>query len=167
LFRQRTYSGCPRHPFVTKMGFITIVVAALAALSIAKPIPDPIQVIRQSGPAAGQVYCDPFFFCPFLGGIVEIYISTSSISIDQKLKLLTNTSICSPLRWRRFAELKFVQVITKCNAPGQLALAYDDGPSQYTQELVTILNAGGAKGTFFVTGQLYVHTPVSPPTGLY
>lgn len=47
------------------------------------------------------------------------------------------------------------KVITKCNAPGQLALAYDDGPYQYTQKLVDTLNAGGAKGTFFVTGTLY------------
>ena len=47
------------------------------------------------------------------------------------------------------------QVITKCSSPGQLALAYDDGPYQYTQKLVDTLTAGGAKGTFFVTGTLY------------
>ncbi|KAF2680422.1 carbohydrate esterase family 4 protein [Lentithecium fluviatile CBS 122367] len=47
------------------------------------------------------------------------------------------------------------QVITKCSAPGQLALAYDDGPYQYTQKLSDILKNGGAKGTFFVTGTLY------------
>ncbi|KAF1834792.1 chitin deacetylase-like protein [Decorospora gaudefroyi] len=82
------------------MGFKTIFVATLAAVALAKPIPDPLHVIRQSGPVAGQV-------------------------------------------------------ITRCNAPGQLALAYDDGPYQYTQQLVDILTAGGAKGTFFVTGTLY------------
>jgi hypothetical protein len=31
------------------------VIAALAAVAVAKPIPDPLHVIRQSGPAAGQV----------------------------------------------------------------------------------------------------------------
>ena len=36
-----------------------------------------------------------------------------------------------------------------------LALAYDDGPYQYTQKLVDTLTAGGARGTFFVTGTLY------------
>ncbi|KAH7070779.1 chitin deacetylase-like protein [Paraphoma chrysanthemicola] len=82
------------------MGIKTLVVAALAAVAMAKPIPDPLLVMRQSGPAAGQV-------------------------------------------------------ITKCAAPGQLALAYDDGPYQYTQKLVDTLTAGGAKGTFFVTGTLY------------
>lgn len=47
------------------------------------------------------------------------------------------------------------QVITKCTSPGMLALAYDDGPYQYTQKLADILSQGGAKGTFFVTGTLY------------
>ncbi len=46
-------------------------------------------------------------------------------------------------------------VITKCAKPGVLALAFDDGPYQYTQKLVDTLNAAGAKGTFFFTGTLY------------
>jgi peptidoglycan/xylan/chitin deacetylase (PgdA/CDA1 family) len=46
-------------------------------------------------------------------------------------------------------------VITKCANPGMLALAYDDGPAQYTSQLVDILNQGGAKATFFWTGTLY------------
>jgi peptidoglycan/xylan/chitin deacetylase (PgdA/CDA1 family) len=46
-------------------------------------------------------------------------------------------------------------VITKCAKPGVLALAYDDGPYQYTSQLVDILDKGGAKGTFFWTGTLY------------
>ncbi|KAM7210698.1 deacetylase-like protein [Rhypophila decipiens] len=46
-------------------------------------------------------------------------------------------------------------VISKCTNPGMLALAYDDGPYQYTSQLVDILDKGGAKGTFFWTGTLY------------
>lgn len=46
-------------------------------------------------------------------------------------------------------------VIQKCSKPGVLALAYDDGPYQYTSQLVDILNNGGAKATFFMTGTLY------------
>jgi len=82
------------------MGIRSFVVATLAAVAVAKPIPDPLHMMRQSGPAAGQVF-------------------------------------------------------TKCVAPGQIALAYDDGPYQYTQQLADTLSAGGAKGTFFVTGTLY------------
>ncbi|PKS10889.1 hypothetical protein jhhlp_002647 [Lomentospora prolificans] len=46
-------------------------------------------------------------------------------------------------------------VITKCAKPGVIALAYDDGPYQYTSELIDILDEGGAKATFFWTGTLY------------
>ncbi len=46
-------------------------------------------------------------------------------------------------------------VIQKCNTPGVLALAYDDGPYQYTSQLVDILDKAGAKATFFWTGTLY------------
>lgn len=46
-------------------------------------------------------------------------------------------------------------VISKCTSPGMLALAYDDGPYQYTSTLVDILDKAGAKGTFFWTGTLY------------
>jgi hypothetical protein len=37
------------------MGLKTLIVATLAAFAVAKPIPDPLHVMRQSGPAAGQV----------------------------------------------------------------------------------------------------------------
>lgn len=47
------------------------------------------------------------------------------------------------------------QVYTKCNRAGVLALAFDDGPYQYTQSLVNTLNTAGAKATFFFTGTLY------------
>lgn len=46
-------------------------------------------------------------------------------------------------------------VYTRCSTPNTLALAYDDGPYQYTQSIVNKLNQAGAKGTFFVTGTLY------------
>ncbi|KAK7745702.1 hypothetical protein SLS62_009668 [Diatrype stigma] len=46
-------------------------------------------------------------------------------------------------------------VITKCAKPNTLALAFDDGPYQYTQKLVDTLDAAGAKATFFFTGTLY------------
>ena len=54
-------------------------------------------------------------------------------------------------------------VITKCAKPGVLALAFDDGPYQYTQKLVDTLDAADAKATFFFTGTLY-GKPVSMDT---
>ncbi|KAI0460610.1 carbohydrate esterase family 4 protein [Xylaria acuta] len=46
-------------------------------------------------------------------------------------------------------------VITKCSKSGVLALAYDDGPYQYTSSLIDTLDAASVKGTFFFTGTLY------------
>ncbi|KAF4459188.1 polysaccharide deacetylase [Fusarium albosuccineum] len=46
-------------------------------------------------------------------------------------------------------------VIRQCNRPGVIALAYDDGPGQYTTQLLNTLNSAGAKATFFWTGTLY------------
>lgn len=46
-------------------------------------------------------------------------------------------------------------VITQCRKPNTLALAYDDGPYTLTSELVDMLDAAGAKATFFWTGTLY------------
>jgi peptidoglycan/xylan/chitin deacetylase (PgdA/CDA1 family) len=63
--------------------------------------------------------------------------------------------LISPIQAIQAAGPAAGQVITKCSSPGQIALAYDDGPYQYTQKLADILSKGGAKGTFFVTGTLY------------
>jgi peptidoglycan/xylan/chitin deacetylase (PgdA/CDA1 family) len=63
--------------------------------------------------------------------------------------------LLNPLEMIKRAGPPAGQVITKCASPGMLALAYDDGPYQYTQTLVDTLTKGGAKGTFFVTGTLY------------
>lgn len=62
--------------------------------------------------------------------------------------------VMSPLEYLKRAVNPGV-VIQRCTNPGMLALAYDDGPYQYTSQLVDILDRGGAKGTFFWTGTLY------------
>lgn len=69
--------------------------------------------------------------------------------------LVTATPVPSPLEAFKRAGPAAGQIITKCSSSGMLALAFDDGPYQYTQTLVDTLNAAGAKGTFFVTGTLY------------
>lgn len=108
------------------MGFTTFFVASLlVAGGLAKPIPNPIEMMMAAGPEAGKV-CTP------------------SSCHKMTVNIWLETILTCPQ-----------QVITKCSAPGQIALAYDDGPYQYTQKLVDTLTAGGAKGTFFVTGTLY------------
>lgn len=72
----------------------------------------------------------------------------------------TAVPIANPLEAIRAAGPAAGVVMTKCSAPGQIALAYDDGPYQYTARLAQILSEGGAKGTFFVTGTLYGKRPI-------
>ncbi|TFK27885.1 chitin deacetylase [Coprinopsis marcescibilis] len=44
------------------------------------------------------------------------------------------------------------QVFSHCTVPNTVALTFDDGPYLYTRRVAEILNAAGAKGTFFVNG---------------
>lgn len=44
------------------------------------------------------------------------------------------------------------QLITTCNEPGTIALTFDDGPWEYTEDLLDILRDYGAEATFFVCG---------------
>ncbi|KAK0431694.1 carbohydrate esterase family 4 protein [Desarmillaria tabescens] len=46
-------------------------------------------------------------------------------------------------------------VITSCTVPNTVALTFDDGPYIYSQNIVDMLDAKSAKGTFFVNGNNY------------
>lgn len=48
--------------------------------------------------------------------------------------------------------LTFGTVISNCKIPRVIALTYDDGPSENTEELLDVLKEAGAKATFFVSG---------------
>lgn len=82
----------------------------------------------------------------------------STLVVSAFAVLAAATPVPDPLEAFKRAGPAAGQVITKCSSPNMLALAFDDGPYQYTQKLVDTLNAGGAKGTFFVTGTLYGQT---------
>lgn len=44
-------------------------------------------------------------------------------------------------------------VIDRCTTPGTIALTFDDGPYQYTADLLELLSQNGAPATFFLNGQ--------------
>ncbi|KAF9445669.1 carbohydrate esterase family 4 protein [Macrolepiota fuliginosa MF-IS2] len=46
-------------------------------------------------------------------------------------------------------------VITTCTTPNTVALTFDDGPYNFSAEIIQTLNAAGAKGTFFYNGNNY------------
>ncbi|KAK5989725.1 Chitin deacetylase [Cladobotryum mycophilum] len=43
-------------------------------------------------------------------------------------------------------------VLTSCTTPGMMALTFDDGPYEYTRQMLDILDDLGIKATFFVAG---------------
>lgn len=43
-------------------------------------------------------------------------------------------------------------IIDRCTSPGKIALTYDDGPSEYTSELLDTLASLNVQATFFITG---------------
>ncbi|KAL2861826.1 hypothetical protein BJX68DRAFT_260628 [Aspergillus pseudodeflectus] len=51
------------------------------------------------------------------------------------------------------------QVITHCTVPNTIALTFDDGPSQYTPQLLDTLSRYGARATFFVLGDAAANNP--------
>ena len=42
--------------------------------------------------------------------------------------------------------------IKQCITKGHTALTFDDGPSDYTNDIIDILNLNNVKGAFFVSG---------------
>ncbi|RPB26806.1 glycoside hydrolase/deacetylase [Terfezia boudieri ATCC MYA-4762] len=51
-----------------------------------------------------------------------------------------------------FGSVPYGVEIYDCDAPGTIALTYDDGPFSYTTDLLDILKTHNAKATFFVNG---------------
>ncbi|EXJ66050.1 uncharacterized protein A1O5_10664 [Cladophialophora psammophila CBS 110553] len=53
---------------------------------------------------------------------------------------------------REKGQIKYGHFISNCYVPRTIALTYDDGPSENTEELLNILDEAGAKATFFIAG---------------
>ncbi|KAK6082955.1 polysaccharide deacetylase [Seiridium cupressi] len=54
---------------------------------------------------------------------------------------------------RRQSSVPVGSIITACTVPGTFALTFDDGPFEYTSELLDILSSNGVKATFFLNGE--------------
>ncbi|CAP65640.1 uncharacterized protein PODANS_7_1500 [Podospora anserina S mat+] len=55
-------------------------------------------------------------------------------------------------------------IIEHCTVPGTVALTFDDGPFSYTGHVLDLLDAYGAKATFFVNGENWSHGIDDPST---
>lgn len=49
-------------------------------------------------------------------------------------------------------EVKYGEIITHCNVPRSIALTYDDGPTDHTEELLDVLKNANVRATFFISG---------------
>ncbi|KAF9000254.1 carbohydrate deacetylase [Cyathus striatus] len=79
--------------------------------------------------------------------------TTSRTSIQQ---LPTNTTTSStPTATNGGTEIPYGTLVTGCTVPGTVAVTFDDGPYQWTSQLIDSLNSAGVKATFFMCGKLY------------
>ncbi|KAF9279184.1 hypothetical protein BGZ68_008075 [Mortierella alpina] len=63
-------------------------------------------------------------------------------------------SISEPsLELKRIKAKSGLNVITSCDLPNTLAITFDDGPFEYTAELLDLLNQEQIKATFFMNGK--------------
>ncbi|KAJ3316661.1 chitin deacetylase [Blyttiomyces sp. JEL0837] len=51
------------------------------------------------------------------------------------------------------------RVVTKCTGSNMFAQTFDDGPSEYTSDLLNTLRDNGAKATFFALGTMVISSP--------
>lgn len=52
----------------------------------------------------------------------------------------------------RLGSVPYGVAVSSCKVPHTFAMTFDDGPNEYTSDLLDILDKFGAKATFFVTG---------------
>lgn len=71
------------------------------------------------------------------------------------LSTLVAGAVASPFTsvQRRQSAVPFGTAILSCTVPGEVALTFDDGPADYTIEVLDKLAAAGLKATFFLNGQ--------------
>ncbi|KAL4963290.1 chitin deacetylase [Aspergillus stella-maris] len=75
------------------------------------------------------------------------------------LAFLFATLACNALATPLAKRAPVGQVLLQCTTPNTIALTFDDGPSQYTPQLLDILSQYGARATFFVLGDAAASNP--------
>ncbi|KAL4994397.1 hypothetical protein BDV10DRAFT_203813 [Aspergillus recurvatus] len=72
---------------------------------------------------------------------------------------LASNALSMPLSLPLARRVPAGQVITHCTTPNTIALTFDDGPSEYTPQLLDLLSRYGARATFFVLGDAASQNP--------
>jgi peptidoglycan/xylan/chitin deacetylase (PgdA/CDA1 family) len=73
------------------------------------------------------------------------------------LSALVAGAVASPVEkaHQRRQNVPVGTIITSCAVPGTIAVAFDDGPYIYTDQVLDTLAGSGIQATFFVNGNNY------------
>ncbi|KAL6804938.1 carbohydrate esterase family 4 protein [Trichoderma sp. SZMC 28013] len=97
--------------------------------------------------------CSEFGHC----GTTRAYCSGSQCQLDYSDSC--DTQVGPPGRstediYRPFSgDVPYAETITQCDSPGLVALTFDDGPFEYTNQLLDLLDEYKVKATFFIAGR--------------
>ncbi|KAH0528156.1 hypothetical protein TsFJ059_003054 [Trichoderma semiorbis] len=82
--------------------------------------------------------------------LTDLSLATShTVSFNKQSQI---TSRISKDEARSYANHIAAETITECDSPGLVALTFDDGPYEYTNQLLDLLDEYKVKATFFIAG---------------
>ncbi|KAJ2897891.1 putative peptidoglycan-N-acetylglucosamine deacetylase [Zalerion maritima] len=116
------------------------------------------QSVGRCGPDFDDQECDTGYCCSSAAWCGQGYSYCSSPacminysdSCDSQLRP-EGTDTSSIVR-DKVGPVPYGSAIYHCSRPGDIALTYDDGPWDYTEDLLDMLKAYGARATFYITG---------------
>ncbi|GAB0134296.1 hypothetical protein EsDP_00002674 [Epichloe bromicola] len=140
-----------------KNSFVTSVLAVVVSLSAnsAAELKNPVEGASMCGPGYGPCVdscCSEFGHC----GTSADYCGGSQCQLEYSHTCDTlvgpGGSDTSQIPRPRIGNVPYGPMITSCKEPGMVALTFDDGPYNFTSDLLDILDEANVKATFFITG---------------
>ncbi|KAL7943355.1 carbohydrate esterase family 4 protein [Trichoderma barbatum] len=142
------------------IGISLLAIATLAITIAAVPTVENIATRRSDlrcGPGLGRCdegeCCSEFGFC----GTTAQSCSGSQCQLDYSDSC--DTQVGPPgdstegISRTFFGDVPYAETITQCVADGLVALTFDDGPYEFTSQLLDILDKYEVKATFFIAGK--------------
>ncbi|QPH02642.1 hypothetical protein C2857_006856 [Epichloe festucae Fl1] len=167
-----------------KNSFITSVLAVVVSLSVnssAAELKTPVDGSSMCGPGYGSCpdsCCSEFGRCgtsaDYCGGsqcqleyshTCETFLRHDAKAVDSIPRVGPGGSDTSHIPRPRVGNVAYGPLISSCKEPGMVALTFDDGPYDFTSDLLDILDKANAKATFFITGSNYGRGHIDSVTG--
>ncbi|UKZ51156.1 hypothetical protein TrVGV298_004912 [Trichoderma virens] len=143
--------------FKVAIGAIALLITKIAAVPQAvAPQADTAAANALCGPGLGGCQggcCSEFGHC----GTTSPYCSGSQCQLDYSDTC--DTQIGPPGESTEYisrpfsGDVPYAETITQCDSPGLVALTFDDGPYEFTNQLLDVLDEYNVKATFFIAGK--------------